>query len=143
MHFPDLTPYSYYVEASDEPAVNIGWLDSAHDFAKGIPPYGFVDRLRTLSRTRIKRMRGFQICCFCSDLRPFLELREWSDQDKAFYNCCFEDGRFSSTEIRVVGPGGRIYASPVMLLHYIEAHGYLPPQEFIDAVMQAGGLQQS
>jgi hypothetical protein len=143
MHFPDLTPYSYYVEASDVPAINIGWLDSAHDFAKGTPPKGFIDRLRVISCTRIKQMRGFQICDFCSDLRSFLKPREWSDQDKAFYHSCFADGRFSSAEIRVIGLNGRIYASPVMLAHYVEAHHYLPPQEFIDAVMQAGGLRQS
>ena len=123
MHFPDLTPYTYYVEASDEPAVNIGWLDASHEFTKGTPPPGFIDRLRSLVKNRVKQMRGFQVCGFCNDLKVFLQLREWSDQEKKLYHTCHADGRFSSAELRVVGSDGRVYASPVMLIHYVEAHG--------------------
>lgn len=32
------------------------------------------------------------------------------------------------------------YVAPVMVLHYIEAYGYLPPESFIAAVL---GLEQS
>jgi hypothetical protein len=72
----------------------------------------------------------------CTDLKAFFGPRVWDDQDKECYEACFKDGRIISAEIRVVGNNGRVYASPMMLVHYVEAHGYLPPQEFIDAVMQ-------
>lgn len=29
-----------------------------------------------------------------------------------------------------------LYSSPAMITHYVTAHGYRPPDEFIDAVMQ-------
>ena len=136
MHYPDLTPYEYYVERDDEPALNVGWLDAAQEFFKGDPPPGFLDRLRLIARTRVKQMRGFQVCQFCPDPCSSFGLGAWSDQDKAVYDACFENGHYSSAEIRVRGEDGRIYASPRMIVHYVAAHGYLPPSEFIDAVMQ-------
>ncbi len=48
-----------------------------------------------------------------------------------------ESVRLGSAEIRVLGDGG-IYAAPDLLPHYIEAHGYQPPDEFVDAVMRGG-----
>lgn len=39
-----------------------------------------------------------------------------------------------SGEITVCAPT-RTYATPNLVLHYIAAHGYLPPDDFVDAVM--------
>jgi hypothetical protein len=41
----------------------------------------------------------------------------------------------SSVEIRVVSTSGVTYAAPVLILHSVEAHKYLPPAEFIAAVV--------
>lgn len=41
-----------------------------------------------------------------------------------------------SAEIRIVGEE-EIYAAPDLLYHYIEAHNYAPPPEFIDALKTA------
>lgn len=38
-------------------------------------------------------------------------------------------------EILIMG-AKKMYVAPKMILHYIKAHGYQPPQEFIDAVDQ-------
>lgn len=38
---------------------------------------------------------------------------------------------------------GRAYAGPTMILHYVVAHGYQPPQEFIQAVMSVPGENKS
>jgi hypothetical protein len=40
-------------------------------------------------------------------------------------------------EIWIPGDDGRVYASPVMLLHYIEQHNYLPPLVFLEALHRA------
>jgi hypothetical protein len=37
-------------------------------------------------------------------------------------------------EIWLTTPGGINYAAPVMVVHYIDEHMYLPPVAFIDAV---------
>jgi hypothetical protein len=38
-------------------------------------------------------------------------------------------------EIRVPGEG-KAYACPTLIYHYIVKHGYLPPDEFLEAVRQ-------
>ena len=38
------------------------------------------------------------------------------------------------TEVWIPGDDGRVYASPVMLAHYVKAHHYVPPPEFLSAV---------
>ena len=47
-------------------------------------------------------------------------------------------GRFDgSGEVWIPDDNGRVYASPAMLAHYVEAHRYLPPPEFLRAVTAA------
>jgi len=136
MYYPDLTPYVYGAEPGDEPALNVGWLDSAYEFPKGDPPVGFLDRLRVVARTGVKQTRGFQVCQFCPDPCASFSLGAWSAEDRAVYQACFADGHYSSAELRVRGNDGRVYASPEMLIHYVAAHSYLPPPAFVDAVMR-------
>jgi hypothetical protein len=38
-------------------------------------------------------------------------------------------------EVRVTGRDGKVYAAPNLLYHYIEKHGYKPPDEFVEALM--------
>ena len=40
-------------------------------------------------------------------------------------------------EIRVTGEDGTVYAAPTMIAHYVAEHHYLPPQEFVDAVLRS------
>jgi len=39
-------------------------------------------------------------------------------------------------EIRVFGRNGKIYAAPNLIYHYVTAHSYRPPDEFIQAVLE-------
>jgi hypothetical protein len=45
-------------------------------------------------------------------------------------------------EIRVAGSRGRIYVAPVLVAHYVQAHHYLPPAVFVDAVVAAANLAE-
>ncbi|MCP4289974.1 MAG: hypothetical protein GY792_37100 [Gammaproteobacteria bacterium] len=36
----------------------------------------------------------------------------------------------------LIADGDKMYVAPRMILHYVEAHAYCPPQEFLDAVAQ-------
>jgi hypothetical protein len=135
MHFVDLTPYTYGRLICDPPALNVGWLDIAMPFERGPVPAGFIERLKKLvSQQDHSQTLGFQVCQFCKDL--YAALRVGGKFDHKLYNECLADGRFSSAEIRVQGKDGRWYASPRMIAHYVEAHGYRPPDEFIEAVMK-------
>jgi hypothetical protein len=46
-------------------------------------------------------------------------------------------GTTGNGEIRVRAANGITYVAPVLVLHYVVEHGYLPPQEFIEAVIDA------
>jgi hypothetical protein len=41
-----------------------------------------------------------------------------------------------SAEIRVDGLSGQRYASPDMIIHYVEEHGYAPPADFVEGVLR-------
>ncbi len=46
-----------------------------------------------------------------------------------------EDHKLGAAEIRIIGPED-IYAAPDLIYHYVRDHNYLPPAEFVDAVMK-------
>lgn len=54
-----------------------------------------------------------------------------------------DDEILGQAEIRVLGTDD-IYAAPNLIYHYIETHAYIPPPEFIDAVLKgsdAGSIE--
>jgi len=129
VYFPDLTPYEYFRDEST--ALNVGWLSPSHPFPQGDVPAGFVERLRRLKNHPVNQTRGFHLCPWCDD--GFFD----SSVDRRIRIQRMRDlGACSSAEIRALGMDGRVYAAPMMICHYVEAHRYKPPQEFIDAVMQ-------
>lgn len=117
-YYEDLTPYNYHHHSVKE--LNVGWLEKEHEFNTGDVPDGFIDRLKTISENQVFQTRGFQLCHFCKEQIVDSKIK-----------CAT-----SSCEIRVIGKDGIVYASPQMIVHYIEEHKYLPPQQFIDAVME-------
>lgn len=111
-YFPDLTPYAYIVSRwTEQPiALNVGWLEHGHEFARGPVPAEFTERLAQLVARPVNRCRGSHTC-WCGE-------------------------RAGNGEIRVPSAAG-VYAAPVLIAHYVEAHDYRPPQAFIDAVLAA------
>ena len=122
MYFADLTPFSYNIPELQ--GFSIGWLDEAHGFPRGVVPSGFVERLAEICSRPVVQHRGFHVCEFC-EFEP--------DPTFAVQKAA---GALSSSVIRVVGRDGRVYHSPAMIRHYVEAHSYQPPPEFIEAVMK-------
>lgn len=130
MYFPDLSPYCYLAgrrlddepllpgppPAAQPPVLNVGWLDVEHPYPVGPLPEGFLDRLAAFGEAahRVNQTRGMYLCGLCDP--PAL-------LDQA-----------GSAEIRVVGDGC-VYAAPDLIGHYVEAHGYCPPEAFIAAVL--------
>jgi len=108
-----LTPYTYLHPEEEQPGtVNIGWLDRRHTFLAGLTSRKFHNKLQRICLHRVKRTRGFYPCDFCKGKNKPL----------------------SSAEIRVPGRG-RVYAAPELIHHYVVAHLYKPPDEFIEAVL--------
>ena len=110
--FEDLTSYSYF--GYFEGIKNVGWLDG--EFPQASASKEFIDKLKVYGEQKfiVRRTRGWHSCPYCpAGKKP----------------------ASSTSEIRVVGEKGEVYASPFMIIHYMEAHDYCPPQEFWEAVM--------
>lgn len=90
----------------------IGWLDGAHDFPRGTVSPIFFERLGELASDPFEPFTagGWHDCTVCQ----FAEAR---------------DGRNL-----FVPSGGFLYVAPVLIVHYIAAHSYTPPTEFVRAV---------
>ena len=104
----------------------IGWLHPDHPFPRGNVPPEFVRRLTEIARNWGKSIDalnwgaagGFHECEFCA--KPLNSRRFGND---------LASGTFG------VPAGDRIYYCPEMVPHYITEHEYLPPPEFVAAVM--------
>lgn len=68
---------------------------------------------------------GFHKCEFCDD--QSFEGMKVSRHGR--------ETRLGSAEITVKGKGGRIYAAPNLIYHYVAAHDYDPPKEFVEALL--------
>ena len=130
MHYPDFSPYSYLRTEPVEPIVNIGWLSRDHGFPMGAVPEEFLTALRRLVKAPVNLARGFHVCEFCPTPPTYLRdghtYHDWPKET------------VGNGEIRVRGETGRTLVAPVLVLHYVEAHNYQPPAEFIRACVDAG-----
>ena len=111
-YFPDLSPYTYG-GARRKRVLNVGWLDKAHPYAHGETSRPFRERLELLCKnTPVMGMHmGYHGCEFCERWR-------------------------GNAVIAVEGIRGT-YAAPALIYHYVVAHDYRPPDEFIEAVLEA------
>lgn len=117
----DLEPYR---NSPDEMLIGlapltVGWLTQKHPFAMGKVPGKFLARLvlHSQPQLRVFAVPTPQRCRLCGELVML------SDGD-----------RLGSAELRIIGET-EIYAVPDLIYHYVTAHNYLPPDEFIDAVL--------
>ena len=126
-YFPDLSPYEYCGLKDDDviPTVNVGWLDNSKPYPQGFTSELFKEKLFQFCQrdNAILFCLGYHECQFCEN--PFFPLEVKRGEIIT---------RLGNGEIRVIGQKV-IYAAPTMIYHYVVAHNYLPPQEFVDAVL--------
>ncbi|HEV7629060.1 MAG TPA: hypothetical protein VGO89_21430 [Streptomyces sp.] len=129
--YPDLSPHT------DSPgslpdgvvALNVGWLEAGETFLQGDVQPEFLEALGQLCRDGPQmRMRGWHRC----------QLDHTDGQSTSPYPVVAYVGgrRFSlgGAEVRVIDADGNWLIAPDLVLHYVTAHGYLPPEPFIEAV---------
>lgn len=129
-YYPDLTPYHYISPKPLKDVLTVGWLAAGHEFRTGPTPAGLRANLEDLMWTHFASpMLGIHACELCHGSDP----REPPDIIKVE-----RDGNVAylgGGEIWVPSVDRTlIYAAPTLILHYIDAHAYLPPDEFIAAV---------
>jgi hypothetical protein len=124
-YIPDLTidssGYSGSDPWNDRVVKSVGWMEPPHPLPIGDVPAGFIDRLAAFCTwdKLVNLTCGYQDCEFCATKHG-----HWHPDRR----------RIGNGEIRVLGDGVA-YAAPSMIAHYVAVHRYLPPAEFIDAVM--------
>lgn len=123
MYFPDLSPYAYERPPAAGGPLNIGWLDAEHPFPRGTIPNGVLAKLEAQAIAEpMNQMRGFHYCELC-------------DREEIAITAGSRQRLLGSAEIWVRGAHGVVYAAPDLIIHYIREHEYLPPREFLDAVL--------
>jgi len=130
-YFADLSVYGYHTfqPVPNPKLLNIGWLDPSVTYTSAPVDSKLVDKIFSLCKRPTNLCRGYNPCRFGASQAPFAP-------------CPYPPSAFSgpwklvvgSEEIRVPGKDGIVYAAPTLLCHSIEAHGYCPPKEFIEAV---------
>src|SRR5215469_9958674 len=124
MYIPDLAPYVFMNHKTDPHLLAVGWLDEHHGFSKGKVAKDRMEKILSLCFKPVNQTRGFHIS-------PFLPSPGLNT-----YQVKYNDRKMSlgSAEISVAGRNDKIYAAPNLIYRYIKDWGYLPPQEFLDAL---------
>jgi hypothetical protein len=128
--YADLSPYSYLPDTvpSGVTVLNVGWLDPATGFPRSEPSKEFTDALLDLCLHHpTARTRGWHACELDhGDTPPPYPLTVTAGT---------ASHPLGSAEVRVISLAGVCLAAPDLIHHYVTAHGYAPPQQFVDAVM--------
>jgi hypothetical protein len=125
-HFEDLQYYQY--AGRKQPGVlHVGWLGRGQPYSHGPVRAELITEMKRRAESPMELYRGYHVCELCEMPTELCGLPFPEQWEK------WAQFRKSNGEIRVQGRGV-IYAAPVLITHYIEAHGYQPPQEFLDAL---------
>jgi hypothetical protein len=122
-YYPDLSPYEYGPDSDG--ACNVGWLDENYPFPTGTTPTAFHERLLVHCRFEftVHHCFGFHECQFCPSPECPVKVARGDEQVS-----------LGNGEIRVIGTDA-VYAAPTLVYHYVVDHDYLPPEEFVEAVL--------
>jgi hypothetical protein len=131
VYFRDLSLYQYGRAELRWDLLNVGWLSIDEEFPRGTPDKRFVTALQKLCSKPVNRHRGSHLCEFCP--RPPTVLSKGG-----IPMLVPPHGTTGNGEIRVTGANGKTYVAPVLILHYVVEHQYLPPEVFTDAVLALG-----
>jgi hypothetical protein len=128
MYFDDLELCRYHAGPFDSdswavPLRAIGWLEYPHDFQKGVPPEELASKLAFLAVLMRQTFpqytfRGVKTCSHCEA------------------HGLKSPGPIWSQENLLIPGSGEVYLAPGGIVHYVEAHSYLPPASFVHAVLR-------
>jgi len=118
MQIKDLAPCTYWKDERVNPheMLAVGWLGSKYPKVSHKASAAFVRKLEKLVKNRFEYITymGVHFCELCE------EGNRYQEQGQIFIPCKY----------------GKVFAAPTMIVHYIKAHGYVPPHSFIEAVME-------
>lgn len=117
--FQDGSPCRYFFGLPENRLLSVGWLSSSKTFSKGIIDPSDRNALQILRdqplprcSLRMMSMRlGGHICEFCDD------------DSRGYHNVFVPD-------LALI----QVWVFPALLLHYVDAHRYRPPEPFLTAM---------
>jgi hypothetical protein len=100
----------------------VGWLEHPAEFNQGVAPVELLPKLRQLVESAREKyphyyFRGVHACSLCAAAG------------------CEGPGPVWSQENIFVPGSDEVFVAPGGIVHYVEEHNYLPPDEFIKAVL--------
>lgn len=103
------------------PALCVGWLDDQHPIVTGPPSVELITRLWGFAAYQVLPYFGVEACPLCGTaISREIEPGRWLN--------------LGSAEIRIFHDGS-IFACPNLIPHFVEAHHYASPDEFVRAVL--------
>ncbi len=157
MYYPDLT--CYRIDSVDNQIsivyptlINIGWLSSRFNYEKGDIPNTLIQKLKEILFIHLKNSEDQKKEIFDQDkaiivhenfTRGSAHECEFCQENKKIFVEPSGLEYYSGNDLFLLGrneiiiPGlekNRFYVLPTMIYHYILAHQYKPPQEFLDAL---------
>ncbi|MGE6760912.1 hypothetical protein ACQKGO_23030 [Corallococcus interemptor] len=125
-YIQDLTPCSYFRQW-EQSSLAVGWLERGHAYPRGTVDEAFF---AALFRLCVNPWRppfvtaGFHRCTLC----------QFTGLNAAI---SYKGAHVSLGTENVLIPGEtKVFIAPTMILHYIDAHEYVPPREFQEAVLR-------
>jgi hypothetical protein len=124
-YFADLTPCDYFTPDHEGKLLAVGWLDRKKRHTRGDVSKGFILQLHRLlvSPWDQSAFLGYFDCPFCRVSSGPRQL--------TIDNTTVELG---NTNLFIPGDSV-VFVAPSLILHYIDAHEYAPPQSFCEAVL--------
>jgi hypothetical protein len=125
--YADGAPCDYYGKPSAQGPKAVGWLEKGHEYARGDVSEALVAKLVELlvDPWEPAIAAGLHRCDLCrfrfSNQNPGFTFRGTSVA--LWTNCVF------------VPDKDALYVAPSGILHYLDAHEYAPPGEFVAAVL--------
>jgi hypothetical protein len=125
--YPELGPATQVAAGNHIRAV--GWLSGRHPYPQGSAPAEFVERLTQFAERSAESTAAFHWPKFFGSHTCELCPRPAGRHA--------EDHRPEGHLNFGVPAGDILFVAPALIVHYVEAHRYAPPPEFIAAVLAA------
>ena len=121
-YLKNLSEYNYNKKFYVACTKAVGWLDSTQDYEKEVASERTLDLLWEFCSISVAQSRGLHECEFCIPEKIIYAERQGVKL------------LLGGSEIRVFAPSGDIYAAPTLIYHYVQAHKYKLPSEFMLAL---------
>jgi hypothetical protein len=147
-HYSDLSFYEYC--QGNPPMKNVGWLQRGNAFETAPPSGETLDLLWSFCKVSVMPARGVHGCDLCAPHSPVAairdgvrlllgaaEIRVFSKEGVSLLQQRLRDKESPGLLfLRKSAVPFDVYSAPNLVYHYVHAHCYKPPDEFLTALRE-------